>query len=106
MVLSVCAFSPGQDLDRPHSPHRDNPLLRADEGAWAEALSNPLKSQGFMDVAEPGNAPQPGDAEYVESIRSLARVLTFDSSGWTPTAMPECTLTITRRNSHKTSCFS
>ncbi|KAG9014675.1 Chk1 protein kinase [Tulasnella sp. 427] len=42
---------------------RENPLLRADEGAWADALSNPLKTQGFMDVADPGNPQQPGDMD-------------------------------------------
>lgn len=42
---------------------RDNPLLRADEGAWADALSSPLKSQGFMDVADPGNPQPSGDME-------------------------------------------
>lgn len=53
----------GSEMARDPWFSQDNALLRADEGAWADALSNPLKSQGFMDVADPGNPQQSGDMD-------------------------------------------
>ncbi|KAG8850129.1 Chk1 protein kinase [Tulasnella sp. 330] len=55
---------------------QDNPLLRADEGALADAIAASLRDNDYMDVVHPPEAPVPGAADKWEDTDGDSPMLT------------------------------